>query len=114
MKYLCLRYHDERRLAAMTDAERRAHCDESQAYDAALCRKGFCLQVRALPAAATAITLRFENGKVSVSEGPFADTVQQLGAILLLEARDLNHAIQLMSQLPGMRVGGSLEIRPIE
>ena len=57
---------------------------------------------------------RFDGGKVSITDGPFAETKEQLGGIMLLEARDLNEAIQLMSQLPCMRVGGALEIRPLQ
>ena len=58
--------------------------------------------------------MRFENGKVAVVEGPFCQSREQLGGILVLEAKDLNHAIQLMSRLPCMQMGGCLEIRPID
>jgi hypothetical protein len=69
--------------------------------------------VTGLPSFRTATTLRFEKGSVSISEGPFAVERQQLGAIIVIEATDLNRAIQLMSQSPCMRVGGSVEIRPM-
>ena len=61
----------------------------------------------------TAATLRFDGGKMLVTDGPFAETKEQLGGVIVLEATDLNHAIQLMSRMPCMRVGGTLEIRPI-
>ena len=114
MKYLCLGFHDEQRVRAMGEDERRALVEECREYDAMLWRNGYCLKGNALPPAAGAITLRFDHGKVCVIEGPFAQTKEQLGGILLLEAKDLNHAIQLMSQLPAMRVGGALEIRPVD
>lgn len=113
MKYLCLGYHEEDRLRAMSEGERNALAEECRAYDEMLWRNGYCLKGNALPPAQGAITLRFENGKARVAEGPFAETKEQLGGILLLEANDLNHAIQLMSQLPAMRLGGALEIRPV-
>ncbi|HEY2588184.1 MAG TPA: YciI family protein [Tepidisphaeraceae bacterium] len=114
MKYLCLGYHEENKLRAMTDDQRRTLVEECREYDAMLWRNGYCLKGNALPPAAGAITLRFESGKMCVAEGPFAQTKEQLGGILLLEAKDLNHAIQLMSQLPAMRLGGALEIRPVD
>ena len=113
MKYLCLGYHEDKTWQAMSDNERNALLAESAAYDELLRKKGTYINGKALQGAQTAITLRFENGRVSVTDGPFAETKEQLGGIMVLEARDLNHAIQLMAQLPCMRVGGSLEIRPI-
>ena len=118
MKYLCLGYHDESTWDALSDGERQALVDESLAYERQLRDSGHCLDGTALRGARTATTLRFRGGgagggKVAVTDGPFAETKEQIGGIMLLEATDLNHAIQLMSQLPCMRVGGSLEIRPI-
>jgi hypothetical protein len=114
MKYLCLGFQDENRLRKMSDAERKALVDECREYDQMLWRNGYCLKGNALPPAHGAITLRFDNGKVRVAEGPFTNAKEQLGGILLLEAKDLNHAIQLMSELPAMRLGGALEIRPVD
>ena len=97
----------------MSDNERSALLAESAAYDEFLRKKGNYIDGKALQGAQAVITLRFENGKLSITDGPFAETKEQLGGVMVLEARDLNHAIQLMSQLPCMRVGGCLEIRPI-
>ena len=113
MKYLCLGYHDQQTWDAMSQRDRNALLNETFAYQRVLRKNGHCLDEKALQGVQTAATLRFENGKMSVTDGPFAETKEQLGGIMLLEADDLNHAIQLMSQLPCMRVGGSLEIRPI-
>src|SRR5437762_2409782 len=113
MKYLCLGFHEERTWEAMIESERKALVEESLAYEQLLRKNGHCIDGKALQRAATAATLRFDNGKVSVTDGPFAETKEQLGGVLVLEATDLNHAIQLMSQLPCMRAGGCVEIRPI-
>jgi hypothetical protein len=114
VKYLCLGYHEESRIRALREDERNALAEECRAYDKLLWRNGYCLKGNALPPSGGAITLRFDNGKVRIAEGPFIQMPEQLGGILLLEANDLNHAIQLMSQLPAMRLGGALEIRPVE
>jgi hypothetical protein len=113
MRYLCLGYHEEKIWMTLSDDERKALLAECAAYEAILRKKGNYIDGKALQGAETAITLRFENGRASITDGPFAETKEQLGGVMVLEARDLNHAIQLMSQLPCMRMGGSLEIRPI-
>ena len=113
MKYLCLGYHEEKTWHAMNESDRKALLDESFAYETLLRENGHYIDGKALQSAETATTLRFERGKVAVTDGPFAETKEQLGGVMVLEARDLNHAIQLMSRLPCMRVGGCLEIRPI-
>lgn len=114
MKYLCLGYHDPERWSALSEAERADLQRESCAYAETLRRSGCCRGDVALQDSRTATTLRFDDGGgMAVTDGPFAETKEQLGGVLVLEARDLNHAIQLMSQLPCMRLGGSLEIRPI-
>lgn len=113
MKYLCLGYHEEKTWQAMNESDRKALLEETFAYETLLRKKGNYIDGKALQGAQTAITLRFENGRVSTTDGPFAETKEQLGGVMVLEARDLNHAIQLMSQLPCMRMGGCLEIRPI-
>ena len=112
MKYLCLGYHDPKIWEAMPDGQRTTLMRDVAAYDALLRKNGHCVDARALQDRQAA-TLRFANGKVSVTDGPFAETKEQLGGVMVLEADDLNHAIRLMSELPCMRVGGSLEIRPI-
>ena len=113
MKYLCMGYHPDAAWDAMSADQRKALLDETFAYGEQLRRSGHCLDDVALQPPRTAATLRFDNGKVSITDGPFAETKEQLGGVMVLEARDLNHAIQLMSRIPCMRLGGSLEIRPI-
>jgi|SRR5947209_5596982 len=114
MKYLCLGYHDEKVWESMCDDERNALLRDTFAYREQLRQNGHCLDDKALQGPAAAATLRFETGgKLSVTDGPFAETKEQLGGFMLIEARDLNEAIQLMSQMACMRMGGSIEIRPV-
>ena len=111
MKYVCLGYMDPKKWETMTEQDRNAFVDDCFDYDELLRKNGHFAGGEALQGPQSAATLRFENGQVSVTDGPCAETREQLGGILLLEARDLNHAIQLMSKHPGVR-GGSFEIRP--
>lgn len=105
MKYLCLVYGDEHDLHTVPDSE-------CLAYDAALRQGGRCLASEALESARTATTVRVRNGKASVTDGPFAESKEQLAGFYLIEARDLNEAIQVASRIPPARVG-SVEVRPI-
>jgi hypothetical protein len=105
MKYLCLVYIDEKRLDAVPD-------EECLAYDAALRRSGHCIASEALQPVATATTVRVRNGKVSITDGPFAETKEQLAGFYLIEAQDLNEALQLAARIPPAREG-SVEVRPI-
>ena len=114
MRYLCMGYHEEQTWAALSVDVRKAMLADNAAYEALLRKNGHIVNMTALQRAQNAATLRFGNGKVSVTDGPFTETKEQLGGVVLIETIDLNHAIQLMSQLPCMRVGGSLEIRPID
>lgn len=111
MKYICLGYMDEKKWDAMSESERNAFVDECFAYDDVLRKNGHFVGGEALDSPRNAATLRFRNGKVSVTGGPFVEANEQLGGILILEARDLDHAIQLMSKHPGVR-GGPFEVRP--
>jgi hypothetical protein len=113
MKYLCLGYHEEATWAALPQGERDALVEESFAYADVLRAGGHLIDEKALQGARTAATLRFKSGRMSITDGPYAETKEQLGGFMLLEAHDLNHAIQLMSKIPCMRAGGSIEIRPI-
>lgn len=113
MKYLCLKFHAEGRLAAMSEAERRAYLDQCREYDEALKRGGHYLGGETFLAAEGSTTLQLTGGRVAVTAGPPPDTAERLGNLLVLEARDLNHVIQLTSNLPCMRLGGHLEIRPM-
>jgi hypothetical protein len=105
MKYICLGYMDEKKWETMSESERNTLMDECFAYDDVLRKNGHFVSGEALQSARNATTLRLQNGKVSITDGPFAETKEQLGGILVLEAKDLNHAIQLMSKHPGVRGG---------
>jgi hypothetical protein len=112
MKYVCLGYIEDGKWEAMSETERTAMMEECFAYDDVLRKNGHFAGGEALQGPRSAVTLRWQNGKVAITDGPYAETKEQLGGILLLEAKDLNHAIQLMSKHPGVRLGGPFEIRP--
>ena len=111
MKYICLGYIEPNKFETMTESERNAMLDECFAYDDVLRKNGHFAGGEALQGAHTATTLRWKNGKVSFTDGPYAETKEQLGGILVLEATDLNDAIQLISKHPGVKLG-PFEIRP--
>lgn len=111
MKYVCLGFFDEAKFAELSPAEGHRMMQECLAYDDELRRGGHFLGGEALDSARNAVTLRMKAGEVVVTDGPYAETREMLGGILLLEARDLNHAIALMSKHPGVRMG-PFEIRP--
>ena len=112
MKYVCLGYMEESKWHAMSDGERESMLDECFAYDDEMRRGGHFTGGEALQSARNATTLRMENGRVSITDGPFAETKEQLGGIIILEATDLNHAIRLMSNHPSVRFGSTWEVRP--
>ena len=112
MKFVCLGYYDETKWVRTSEAEQNAMMDECFAYDDVLRRNGHFVGGEALDGARNAATLRWKNGKVLITDGPFAETKEVVGGILLLEARDLNHAIELMSKHPGVK-SGPFEIRPV-
>lgn len=113
MKFICLGYADESSWNAMSEAEREAGMEECFAYDDELRRGKHFVGGEALQSTDRGVTLRIRNGSVAVTDGPYAETKEQLGGILILEARDLNHAIALMSKHPGVRFG-PFEIRPAD
>jgi len=113
MKYICLGYFDENNWEAMSESEKHAFFDECFAYDDVLRKNGHIVGGEALQSARNAVTLRWKNGKVSITDGPYAETKEQLGGFGVFEARDLNHAIQLMSKHPGVKAG-PFEIRPVD
>ena len=113
MKYICLGYLEEKKWEALSESEQEAFIKECFAYDEVLRKSGYFLGGEALQSARNATTLRWQNGRIAVTDGPFAETKEQLGGILVLEATDLNHAIQLMSKHPGVRLG-SFEVRPAD
>ncbi len=111
MKYICLGYIEPGKFENLAETERNALMDECCTYDDELRKNGHFAGGEALQGPQSAATLRWQEGKASVTDGPYAETKEQLGGILILEARDLNHAIQLMSKHPGVKVG-PFEIRP--
>jgi hypothetical protein len=113
MKYICLGYFDEKKWETMSESEQTDVMDECFAYDDVLRKNGHFVGGEALQSARNAATLRLKNGKVSVTDGPYAETKEQLGGFLVLEADDLNHAIRLLSKHPGLKIG-PFEIRPVD
>ena len=105
MKYLCLVYLDEKKLDTVPDSECIA-CGE------ALRKSGHSIAAEALQSVHTATTVRVRNGKMAVTDGPFAETKEQLAGFYLIDAKDLNEAIQLASKIPPARIG-SIEVRPV-
>ena len=105
MKYLCLVYGKEKDIQSMP-------VDDCLEYDEAIRSSGHCIASEALQPVHTATTVRVRNGKVSVTDGPFAETKEQLAGFYLVEARDLNEAIQLAAKIPPASVG-CIEVRPI-
>ena len=105
MKFVCLVYGAEKKIAAMTD-------DECMTHDRSLRNAGQCLASEALQPVRTAATVEVRNGKVSVRDGPFAETKECLAGFYLIEAADLKAAIQIASQIPPAQVG-SIEVRPV-
>ena len=113
MKYVVLGFFDEAAFAQIPQADVERIMEECLAYDDVLRRGGHFLGGEALDSARNAVTLRMKDGEVQVTDGPYVETKETLGGILLLEARDLNHAISLMSKHPGVRMG-PFEIRPAD
>ena len=111
MKYICLGYIDLKEFETRPESERVGLMDECFAYDDILRENRHFTGGEALQPAESAVTLRWKDGKATVTDGPYAETKEQLGGILILEARDLNHAIDLMSKHPGVKAG-PFEIRP--
>ncbi|MGB8583230.1 MAG: YciI family protein [Candidatus Sulfotelmatobacter sp.] len=114
MKYICLGYIEPGRFEAMTEDERHRTFDELFEYNDHLRANGHLVAELPLQPPETAMTFYWKNGKVATTDGPYAETKEQVGGIHVLEARDLNHAVQLVSQLPGFKYGlGPVEIRPV-
>jgi len=112
MKYICLGYYEPAKHAGMTEDERNAMFDECFEYDDHLRANGHWAGGEALQPSETALILYWRNGKVATTDGPYTETKEQLGGILVLEARDMNDAIQLMAQHPAVKYGSIFEIRP--
>jgi len=113
MKYICLAYLEPGKFENMSESERNAVRDDCFSYNDELRKKGHLVAEEPLQSANTGVTVGWKNGKVAVTDGPYAETKGHLGGIQVLEARDLNHAIQLVSQSPGVKLQcGTIEIRP--
>jgi hypothetical protein len=113
MKYICLGYFDEKKWEAMSGSDQQAFMDDCFAYDDLLRKNSHIVRGEALQSSRNAVTLRWKNGKLSVTDGPYAETKEQLGGFGVFDARDLNHAVQLMSKHPAVKEG-FIEIRPVE
>jgi hypothetical protein len=111
MKFICMGYIQPGKFEGMSEEERNAMLDECFRYDDELRSNGQFADGHAIQPPEAAKTLNWKSGKVVVTDGPYAETKEQLGGILVLEARDLKHAIQLISQHPGVKYG-AWEIRP--
>jgi hypothetical protein len=112
MRYLCLVHLDGTQMAALTPEEGAALNRESMAYDAELARRGVLLHAEALQDPKSAVIVRARQGRVSTTDGPFAETKEHLGGFILIEARDLNEAIAVAADIPVGRYG-AIEVRPV-
>lgn len=113
MKFICLGYIEEGKWESLPENEQKSLVDECFAYDDVLRKGGHFAGGEALQGASSAVTLRYQNDQVAVTDGPYAETKEVLGGILILEADDRTHAVELMSKHPGVRIG-PFEIRPAD
>jgi hypothetical protein len=112
MKYVCLGYIEDKYFGQLSEKERLDFMDACFVYDEELQKNGHMTGGEALQPVTTATTVRYRNGNLQITDGPFAETKEFLGGIMILEAKDLNEAIQLMSRHPSIKMGGTFEIRP--
>ena len=113
MKYLCLIYDDESRWATMSKEDADAMMGEYFAFTEGIRKSGQYLAGEALKPVQTATSVRVRNGRTTTTDGPFAETKEQLGGFYMIDARDLNEAIQIASRIPSARTG-TIEVRPVE
>lgn len=113
MRYLCLIYDDEKQWEAFSKSEQEAGMAEYNAYTDAIKKSGHYIGAEALQPTRTATTVRVRNGKLSATDGPYVETKEQLGGFYLIDATDLNDAIQVASRIPSAR-WGTVEVRPIQ
>lgn len=111
MKFICLGYIEPGKFENLTEAERNAAVDACFSYDDLLRKNGHFAGGEGLMPASMAVTLRHRDGKTSPTDGPYAETKEQIGGILILEAESMEQAVALMSKHPGVRMG-PFEIRP--
>jgi hypothetical protein len=112
MKFLFTIYHDEKTLDDMPADEMQALVDSALDYDEEIRRSGHYIASNALQRARTARTLRVRGGKVSITDGPFAETKEQLGGFFLIEARNMDEACAVAARFPPARIG-TVEVRPV-
>ncbi len=113
MKYLCLAYEEEDKLNSLSSSEWDLLRDQTLAYVQNLKDGGLLVSAEALQSVHTATTVRVRAGRLSLTDGPFAETKEQLGGFFVINARDLNEALQVASRWPSAQLG-SIEVRPIE
>lgn len=112
MRYLCLIYEEQKKFEAMSKSEQDAGLAEYSAFTDGIKKSGHYIGAEALQPVQTATTVRVRNGKLSTTDGPFAETREQLGGYYLINAKDLNDAIQVASRIPSAK-WGTIEVRPI-
>jgi hypothetical protein len=112
MKFVCLGYYDEKAWDGISEKEQLAFMDDCLGYDDVLKKNGHSIGGEGLDTVRNAATVRLQNGKAVVTDGPFAETKEQIGGYLILEAKDRAHAIELISKHPGLKAG-PFEIRGI-
>lgn len=113
MKYLCLAYEAQAALDALSRDAWSGLREETLAYVAELSASGHLIATEPLRSATTAVTVRMRGGKLAMTDGPFAETKEQLGGFFLIEAADMNQALQIAARWPSARLG-SIEVRPVE
>jgi hypothetical protein len=113
MQYLLLVYTDEKRWAEIPEPEKEKLWAECHAYGQEITKSGHLLAGAPLESVATATTLRLNDDKLAITDGPFAETKEILAGYHLVECKDLDEAIAIGSRFPGLRVGSSLEVRPV-
>ena len=113
MKYLCLIYDDEKKAVTMSKGDLDALMTDYYAFTEDIKKSGHYLAGEALKPVQTATSVRLRNGKLSTTDGPFAETKEQLGGFYMIDAKDLNEAIQIASKIPSAKTG-TIEVRPVE
>lgn len=112
MKYLCLIYDDEKKLNTMSKTESEAFMGAYFGFTEDIRKNGHYVAGEALHPVSSATTVRVRNGSIATTDGPFAETTEQLGGFYLIDARDLNEAIQVAAKIPSAKIG-SIEVRPV-
>lgn len=112
MKFLCLIYDEEKKIDAMSKSDAEAFMGEYFAFTNSIRESGHYIKGDALQPVKTARTVRVRDGKIATTDGPFAETKEQLGGYYLIEARDIDEAVQVASKIPSAKIG-SVEVRPI-